>query len=408
MDLPGWMRDPVLLPAWRRIAARLEAAGLVAVGKSVADVPDAATRHALEDLTGRRPLGTRFSIDLAALDDRLRLRYGHGVVGAAERVLGQALEDRPARRAAAEHGRSAPVIAARGVLEGTHLEDADWISEWFAAARADGLLVRGPLSTAAVVGAVRVLLAVTGPSAGRSNRTRTEIAAQVLHDAHALDDDRLTARLVLRALARRAGRPAPVDATQRRDLWDGVGVLPDLVSTTCATLDLRWLPGTEMGAGPVDPGRPLHVTGWDVRRTRLLPVRDQVVLVCENPSVLQAFAERGAGGPAVVCTSGRPNLAVQAVLHALDDADATLFYHGDFDWSGVAIANQVRARFGARPWRMSAADYELAPGQIALHGPDDVQPSWDAELGAAMRRRGVAVHEEAVIGTLLEAAGELG
>ena len=51
---------------------------------------------------------------------------------------------------------------------------------------------------------------------------------------------------------------------------------------------------------------------------------------------------------------------------------------------------------------MSARDYEAAPGSLPLHGPP-VEPSWDPELGAAMRARGVAVHEEAVLEDLLAA-----
>jgi Protein of unknown function C-terminus (DUF2399) len=36
---------------------------------------------------------------------------------------------------------------------------------------------------------------------------------------------------------------------------------------------------------------------------------------------------------------------------------AELWYHGDFDWPGVAIAVDVITRYGGRPWRMSASDY---------------------------------------------------
>ena len=326
------------------------------------------------------------------------------MVEAAEQVLGRSLEDRPGSRRVAEQGRSATVIAAQRLLEGTHLEGQQWVSDWFAAARADGLLVRGPDATAALVGAARALLVLTGPPTERL-RTRTEIAARVLHDAHALDDDRATGRLVLRGLARREGRPLPTDATQRRGLWDAVGVLPDLVSTTCATVGVRWADPDDTAAyaaGP--PRRPWHVTGWDVRRRGLVAAPGQRVLVCENPAVLQAFAESGPPELGVVCTSGRPNLVVQAVLDRLTDAGAHLRYHGDFDWPGVAIADPVRARFAARTWRMGAVGYDAAPGELPLQVSDDTEPSWDRELGAAMRRRGVAVHEEAVLDVLLAAA----
>jgi len=32
-------------------------------------------------------------------------------------------------------------------------------------------------------------------------------------------------------------------------------------------------------------------------------------------------------------------------------------YHGDFDWSGVTIANGIVSRFGARTWRFDTSSY---------------------------------------------------
>jgi uncharacterized protein (TIGR02679 family) len=143
----------------------------------------------------------------------------------------------------------------------------------------------------------------------------------------------------------------------------------------------------------------VHLTGWDLRRCTLrVP---EVVLVCENPRVLEAAAERGGGRTPVVCTSGQPALVVLDVLGELQGAE--LRYHGDFDWAGVAIANRLIAVAGVTPWRMSAADYErgLAGAALPLVGAS-VEPVWDAELGAAMRHHGIAVHEEAVLPDLLD------
>lgn len=51
---------------------------------------------------------------------------------------------------------------------------------------------------------------------------------------------------------------------------------------------------------------------------------------------------------------------------------------------------------------MSAQDYldAVRADSPALSGPP-VQPEWDAELGAAMRRHGHAVHEESVLVSLI-------
>jgi uncharacterized protein (TIGR02679 family) len=85
---------------------------------------------------------------------------------------------------------------------------------------------------------------------------------------------------------------------------------------------------------------------------------------------------------------------------------AVLRYHGDFDWPGVALANACLEDFGAQPWRMSADDYLDGHGTHALAG-SSVEAAWDPELGPAMRSRGVAVHEEAVLRQVLARLPEL-
>jgi len=55
----------------------------------------------------------------------------------------------------------------------------------------------------------------------------------------------------------------------------------------------------------------------------------------------------------------------------------------------------------AQPWRMSADDYLNFTARLPLV-ETEVAPARDANLGAAMRHRGLAVHEEAVLGGLLD------
>ncbi|MDR6415537.1 uncharacterized protein (TIGR02679 family) [Pseudarthrobacter sulfonivorans] len=154
-----------------------------------------------------------------------------------------------------------------------------------------------------------------------------------------------------------------------------------------------------------DAGDPVHVTEWDLRRMgSFAPAAGMRVLICENPRVIEGLAERGADGWAAVCTAGEPNLVVDKLLDKLARAGAALHYHGDFDWPGIAIANRVIARCRARPWQMTSDNYLQA---VRLDGPElvgnHIAPVWDPELGAAMRSRGRAVHEETVLGLLLDA-----
>lgn len=397
-----WWSRPGSERVWRVVAARLERSGLTPAGRASVSDLDRTEQRAVSDLLGREVTGGRVSIDLGELDDRLRRRAGLGVVEAAQRLAGP-LVDRPSARADSAARREAPFAAYQEWVQEHPEADVPWAVAWLDELRRDGVLARDAdpvrlLLTAAAVLLDRGAYRPHGPGSGPPV-ARTELAARVAGDAHALDDDRRLAGVVLRAAAG-ACDVAPGELS-RRDLWERLGVLADTVSSTCLVLGLSDPGGPEAA--------PEHLTWWRLRRG-WWPPAGLDVLVCENPRVLEAVAERvaegvsapgGAGGPAlagraVVCTQGRPALVVVEVLSRLRGAGARLRYHGDFDWPGVAMANDLVRRLGAQPWAMSAQDYLDTPASLDLGGRV-VEPVWDPELGAAMRHRGAAVHEEAVL-----------
>jgi uncharacterized protein (TIGR02679 family) len=389
----GWLADPALTRIWGVLRARLEARGRRAEGRVVLTGLSRAERHAVSALVGRPVTKDRLTVDLATLDAWLAQRSGvGGVVAVVETATGRPVVDRQALRAQRSTEREAPVELLRALLP-----EAPWREPWLDGVRRSGLLSRTSDPEQAVRHAAAALARLPAPT------SRTELATAVAGHAHALDEGTAAAALVLRALAARSGEPAPATTAQRRDLWERFGVRVDLVSTTCLTLGLR---GTGSVAARLQlaaaAGDPVHLTPWDLRRSTLTPPAS--VLVCENPRVLEAVAERFGGRVPVVCTSGQPALVVLDVLHAL--RDAALRYHGDFDWPGVGIANRLVAEVGVTPWLMGADDYAaaLGPAGLPLAGVP-VEPSWDAELGAAMRQHSVAVHEEAVLGQLLAELG---
>ena len=399
---PAWLLAPGLERLWPAVAARLERASLACAGQVQLRELDRVERHAIGDLVGRPLVAPTIRIDLADLDERLRRRSGRGLVEVVEQTLGRPLVDRAGVRAGRAAARQAPFdLAAVWLDEHPDLAVQAWLGGWLDALRADGILARDPDGSGTLLAALAVVEGVLGDAPGRS---RTDLAATVLHDSHALDDGSRVAHVVLRALAARSGRPMPLDAGGRRSLWELHGLSADTVSTTCLTLGLvvcgdaaaprRWTSAAHQGD-------PVHLTWWDLHRDPLTVDSGLPVLVCENPRVLEAVAQQHGGRYPVVCTSGRPALVVLEVLRRIASGGTQLRYHGDFDWPGVAIANQVRAQVGATPWLMSAGDYLGAPAAVALSGPV-VEASWDAELTAAMSRRGLVVHEEAVLQTLVE------
>ncbi len=400
-ELPAWVREPVLLDLWERVAARLERGGLQVGGRVTVPTSEPVMQRAVGELLARRVTTDACRVDLVDLDARLRLRAGgRGVVEAAQLVLGRTLVDRPGEHARRGVARNEPFAVARRRLTASPLAGAGWIEPWLDAVRRDGLLARYTDPSGAVLGAVAVLEHLVG-----APLARTDLAARALHDAHALDDGRPVTRLVLRAIGVMHGLAVPADAAGLLALWDLAGVQGDSVSSTCLTLGLGWqgdAPRVVSWRAAAGEGDPVHLSAWDLSRHELRLAPRGGVLVCENPRVLEAHAERFGGARAVVCTAGRPNLVVQNVLRACAASGASLRYHGDFDWAGIAIAHQVMDLVGAVPWRMDAAHYRAAEAFLPLHGRP-VAPRWDAELGVAMVDRGLAVHEESVLDGLLDA-----
>ncbi|WP_158068525.1 TIGR02679 family protein [Serinicoccus sp. CUA-874] len=407
---PAWVADPELGRTWERVRARFERAGLQAQGYVVLSPATRGERQAVAALLGRPAVRARVRVDLAGLDARLRERSGIG--GLAEvlpAVTGQPLLDRPAARAQQLAAREAPLALAG------ELVTQPWADRWVAGLRSTGVLTgrddaEDIVRAAAAVMAELAQETTDPPGQHRHTLSRVELAARLLGDAHALDRGTVLHHVVVRALAAARDTAVPTAAREVEELWAGAGVAPDLLSRTCLVWGLRLVDGGPLGArlaAAARAGDPVHLTEWELRRTgTLVPEPGILVLVCENPRVLEAVAQDGIPGWAVVCTSGEPNLVVDRLLVDLAAAGVELRYHGDLDWPGVAIANRAMMRYRARPWLMSAQDY-LAGVSRSASGPalsgGEVEPGWDPDLGAAMRSHGRGVHEEAVLDTLLQA-----
>lgn len=351
-------------------------------------------REALATLLGRAPrLAASIQVDVALLDTRLLAAgLASGLRDALERLDGPISAVASQR---AEHQASWLAVQQAPTHAG--------LREVLASAQGLGLLKRlarqdANAGQALCDQAQAVLQAL--PAAGKP---RARLAAEQLGDAHALDDGRALATLVLAALrqARRylASNAEDADDETRRALWASAGVSVNELARPALTLNLM------TSNAPGEPGEPVY---WSLRR--LLrgapewPLAGQPVFVCENPNLVAIAAD--ALGPRcapLVCTDGMPAAAQRALLAQLAAAGAQLHYHGDFDWPGLAIAARVLADFGAKPWRMGCSDYTAAltgAPPTPLRGTVTASP-WDPALSTTMQRENCAVAEEAVAGPLL-------
>jgi len=251
-----------------------------------------------------------------------------------------------------------------------------------------------------------------------SGVTRSQLAADALGDAHALDTGQPVATLVLAVWRRRAAQPRtdadasaepagdndPQAAAERaRDIWAAAGVLVNELARPVLFLNL-----SARGAEARNRGEPGYASlRCLLRAPPVWDVSDQVVHVCENPNLVAIAADRlGADCAPLVCTDGMPAAAQRTLLRQLTQAGACLLFHGDFDWPGMHIANHMIRKHGARPWRLSATDYltaiRHAPGKPSSLKGRPVPASWDGALTGAMQQHRISVPEEALADDLLE------
>lgn len=361
----------------------------------------AAERAALESLLGRKAsTASSMRLSLGELDAVLARSGIAGSLREALELLDGPVIDRAAIRAERDT-QWREVCAAAG-----HPGLAELLQD----ASARGLLKRcsGSQPERAqrlLADACRVLQQLPAPGLPLS-----QLAAASVGDAHALDAGRPLAALVLAACERgRSPDEDEDDAGERvRERWARAGVLVNELARPVLVLNLP--AGTDSASGRLlaqaaAVGEPLHLTLRLLLRDRpRWQLAQREVFVCENPAIVVLAADRlGAGSAPLVCTEGMPAAAQRTLLLQLADSGARLRYHGDFDWPGLRIGNLVRRSFGAQPWRFGADDYRAADltRGLALQG-DPQSADWDPQLGPEMARQGRAVHEEALVESLLE------
>jgi uncharacterized protein (TIGR02679 family) len=247
--------------------------------------------------------------------------------------------------------------------------------------------------------------------------TRAQLAATTLGDAHALDNGRPAAALVL-AVWREKSAPKhdphdedplgvenEIGDERNRDVWAKAGVLVNELARPALFLNLKMKSHWSL---PNAIGEPTYASlRFLVRSSPSWDVSGQDIYVCENANLISIAADRcGSHCAPMVCTDGMPAAAQRVILQQLVAAGGRLRYHGDFDWAGVRIGNYVMRECGARPWRFDAAAYLAAVAQAPRPGLTlaglEAKASWDEGLTIAMREHQLSIAEESLADVLLE------
>ncbi|MFJ5303889.1 TIGR02679 family protein [Streptomyces sp. NPDC088350] len=371
-------------------------------GASTLTAPTDAQRRAAERLLGRGSReGGSLTVRLEDVDAVLR-RSGvspDGLAAAVVTLTGPVdpIGEQRAREARAWEQAYAPLR-----LLGPDL------AEWAARVTGNGQvrrLARTPQSARFLLeNAVKALDALPADPAV----SVTAFAAQILGDAHALDDGKPLTTVVRSAVHAWTGLEEEKGTRRQREVWAAVGLLKDDVSSTVLTLNLRGTPALDWMA---DMGEPVVLTLRQLVRQPMAPTVvgertcPQLIRVCENPAVLAAAAEAyGPECPPMVCVQGQPSAAALTLLRRMYDQGTTVLYHGDFDWGGLRIASTLLRSIPWSPWRFTTAHYRAAVASglssLDLTGIPTDAP-WDPPLAQSLAELGVRIEEETVLDDLL-------
>ncbi|MBI1249341.1 TIGR02679 family protein [bacterium] len=234
-------------------------------------------------------------------------------------------------------------------------------------------------------------------------------AAKHCGDSHALDDSTNLGRIMLRLLTRQSVTQQK-KAFNRRRIWESVGVVTDELSSTALALNLPASGNSltdQLLQNHRGNGMPVRLTFRHLRvhpPTFVVPSNEHEsrIYVCENPSILAEAANRlGAECPPIICVEGHPSLACWVLLEQLCARQFRLAYHGDFDWGGIRIANEIYDAFGFEPWRFTSSFHITQSKHHRKLRPPESEALWDQNLAETIRRAGVSIEEEAVIDDLL-------
>ena len=372
----GWLID--------RLAARIKSGRSIETGTITIKDASTAQRRSIDDLLGRRSTGGRnLTIDLARL----------GIPEAMVISLRGPLVNLRAEREANAESWNTFFTQWRQRMTGH-----DAALRWLEGLGSSGLLKRYPNAEELIGHAWSIIEGIP-----HDDILLASLAAKVTGDSHALDRGRALGSLCLRAISEIEGIDGNASAATRREAWAAIGVTIDDLSAPVLCLNLPAAEGSHLAPWidwHVARGEPFYLTWRHLQKFTPAP-ETPAVYVCENPAIVSEAARRpGARCKPLICLNGLPSAGVKMLLRKLSRAGIELHLRADFDWAGLSFIHQLISLEGARPWRMSAVDYQRCNPTQALKG-DPFCPKWAKDLSDAMLQTGLAAYEEEIADLLL-------
>ncbi len=230
--LKEYLQAESLRPLFELLRQRLERNGLRVEGVVAAELDDDGAAR-LGGLLGRAQQPGRVRVRLEVIDRALRASAAKVGLIAVLTELGGPLIDRRAAREQHRQQRADVWRSLDAALADGGFASASWVPPFVDGLRRSGVVAR--LADRDLAQAVAVLRAVaagsalevaeaSAPGVAEPRWELAELASRCTKDAHGLDDGRVVATLVLRAIAAATRQPSPASAAERRALWTSVGV----------------------------------------------------------------------------------------------------------------------------------------------------------------------------------------
>lgn len=186
-----------------------------------------------------------------------------------------------------------------------------------------------------------------------------------------------------------------ISGPQLRAAGAAQGLIFDRLFTPTLTHAVQADPNTPAGRVLTSAWRdnvPLHLSSFLLDQGEP-KFTDRHVLCVENPSVVEWINIHAKRVP-VVCSSGWPSHDAHRLLSTMAEQGITLHYAGDFDPSGLRIAEHMHRRFGATV-QMSVQDYLSAQTTNPVKWRGDVPPTpWCPKLHLQIRETRLVHYQE--------------
>ena len=175
-------------------------------------------------------------------------------------------------------------------------------------------------------------------------------SANKTRDPHFFDLDRFEGKLLINALANILEKPQPTDIVETNELYYLVGLLKNEISNTTTIYGLKAYKEKKEVKSISEFNlwnEPLEISISNILNIDEFKPIGENIYIFENPTVFHEVLKSVKGKASLICTKGQLNLSSHLIIQRLIDAK-NIYYAGDFDPEGLAIANNIRNKYGER------------------------------------------------------------